>query len=244
MHRAEIEGMRTSRTWLFALVMLAVLLGSAASARADESLEAAERVAAVARATAIRESGRTASELEVGLIDPRLRLRACDTEPTGRLTPGTRSSTQLTVEVRCPGPPWRQFVPVRIHAEEPVVIAARPLGRLEVVTAADVTLVRRDLAGLPSGYFRSVDDVVGRIAQRTIGSGEVLSPSTARRPPLVRRGQTVTLIARAGGLAVRSAGVVQGDGGLDERVRVRNSASGRTVEGFVRSSDTVEVRVE
>jgi len=236
--------MRAPHSSLSALVLVAVLLCAAAPARADEGLERPERIAAVARATAARESGRAPAELEVGVIDPRLRLRACDTEPAGRLTPGTRSSTQLTVEVRCPGPPWRQFVPVRVHAEEPVVIAAHPLGRLEVVTASDVALVSRDLASIPTGYFRSLDDVVGRIAQRTIGPGEVLSPTTVRPPPLVRRGQTVTLIARAGGLAVRSAGVVQGDGGLAERVRVRNAASGRTVEGFVRSSDTVEVLVE
>ncbi len=226
-----------------ALAAVAALV-ACVSAAADEELEATTRVAAVARAAAARESGRPERELEVGNIDPRLRLPACATTPAGHLAPGTRSATQLTVEVRCTSPSWRQFVAVRVRAEEAVVIAARPLGRLEVVTADDVAVVSRELAGLPAGYFRRPEEVVGRIAQRTIGSGEVLLPTTVRPPPLVRRGQSVTVVARAGSMSVRTAGVVEVDAGLAERVRVRNSATGRTVEGIVRSADTVEVALE
>ena len=228
---------------MLALAAMAVVaLGTRAVA--DESIEGTERLAAVARAAAAHESGRPETELEVATIDPRLRLPACAQAPSGHLTPGTRSSTQLTVEIRCASPPWRQFVAVRIRALEPVVIAARPLGRLQVVTADDVALVPRDLASVPAGYFRRVEDVVGRIVQRTIGSGEVLLPSAARPPPMVRRGQSVTVIAHAGGMSVRTAGLVQADAGLAERVQVRNAATGRTIEGIVRSGDTVEVSLE
>jgi len=113
-----------------------------------------------------------------------------------------------------------------------------------VVSAEDVAVVPRELSSVPAGYFRRPEDVVGRIAQRTIGSGEVLSPTTVRPPPLVRRGQSVTVVAHAGSMSVRTAGFVQSDAGLAERVQVRNAATGRTVEGIVRSSDTVEVSLE
>ena len=125
-----------------------------------------------------------------------------------------------------------------------MVVAARPLGRLEVVQPEDVMLVPRDLGALPAGFFRRPSDVVGRIAQRTIGAGEVLLPTTVRPPPLVRRGQTVTLLVHAGGLSVRSSGIALGDAGLAERVQVRNSSSAKQVEGFVRSADLVEVSLE
>jgi flagella basal body P-ring formation protein FlgA len=231
---------RASRLALAAFATLAV----SALAVADDALEGTARLAAVARAAAARESGRPETDLEVGTIDPRLRLPACAAPPAGHLTPGTRSSTQLTVEIRCTSPPWRQFVAVRIRAQEPVVIAARPLGSLQVVTAEDVTVVPRELASVPAGYFRRAEDVVGRIAQRTIGSGEVLLPTTVRPPPLVRRGQSVTVLAHAGSMSVRTAGVAQADAGLAERVQVRNASTGRTIEGVVRSGDTVEVSLE
>ncbi len=229
-----------------AMLVLAAVAAVAVprGATANDALEDPARITDVARAAAARESGRPATELEVGVIDPRLRLPACAAPPSGHLTPGTRSSTQLTVEIRCTSPPWRQFVAVKIRAQEPVVIAARPLGRLQVVTAEDIAVVPRELASVPAGYFRRAEDVVGRIAQRTIGSGEVLLPTTVRPPPLVRRGQSVTVIAHAGSMSVRTAGFVQSDAGLAERVHVRNAATGRTVEGVVRSSDTVEVSLE
>ena len=58
------------------------------------------------------------------------------------------------------------------------------------------------------------------------------------------RGQLVTVVARAGTMSVRTTGVAQSDGGLAERVQIRNVTSGRTVEGVVRSGDTVEVSLE
>jgi flagellar basal body P-ring formation protein FlgA len=231
-----------TRPVLALLAFAAMAAGT--SARADDALEDPARIASVARASAARESGRPESELEVAAIDPRLRLQACAAPPTGHLPPGTRAAAQLTVEIRCTTPPWRQFVAVRIRAQEPVVVAARPLGRLQVVTAEDVAVVPRELASVPAGYFRRAEDVVGRIAQRTIGSGEVLVPAVVRPPPRVRRGQSVTVVARAGSMSVRTAGIVQADAGLAESVQVRNAATGRNVEGVVRSGDTVEVSLE
>jgi flagella basal body P-ring formation protein FlgA len=213
-------------------------------ARADGEVESPQRIAAAARAAAVRETGRAESEIEVAPIDPRLRLAPCSDAPTARIAPGTRMPARLTVEVRCAAPAWRQFVAVQVRAQVPVLVAARPLGRLEVVAAADVAVVERDLAGLQAGYFSAPAEVAGRVAQRTIGAGEVLLPSSVRAPPLVRRGQTVTLIAAARGLTVRSTGTALADAALAERVQVRNAATARQVEGVVRSRSTVEVPLE
>ena len=222
----------------------AVGLGSAPGARASDGVESLARVRAVARATAVASTGRPAAELEVAPLDPRLHLAECEAAPAGRLTPGARSAAQLTIEVRCASPAWRQYVVVRVQAEEKVVVAVRALARLQVVAGDDVTVLPRELASLPAGYFRRSEDVVGHIVQRNLGAGEVLSPGTVRAPALVRRGQSVTLLVSGGGLSVRTTGIVLADAGLAERVRVRNAATSRLVEGVVRSADTVEVSLE
>jgi flagella basal body P-ring formation protein FlgA len=213
-------------------------------AGAAEGIEPLERVAAVARAAAAAATLRPLAELEVGAFDPRLRLPACATAPVGRPSAATRSAAQLTIEVRCAAPQWRHFVVVRVHAEEAVVVAAHPLSRLQVITADDVVLVPRDLSLLPGGYFRRVEEAIGRIAQRGIGPGEVLAGGVLRAATLVHRGQAVTLVVQAGGLNVRAPGIALADGGLDERVRVRNTNSAREIEGVVRSPETVEVALE
>jgi flagella basal body P-ring formation protein FlgA len=48
------------------------------------------------------------------------------------------------------------------------------------------------------------------------------------------------LIARAGGLEVRMAGIALADGRASESIRVQNLSSQRIVEGIVRSDTLVE----
>jgi flagella basal body P-ring formation protein FlgA len=57
----------------------------------------------------------------------------------------------------------------------------------------------------------------------------------------VQRGQSVTLIADAGGISVRMAGRVLSDGLINQRVRVQNLSSGKIVEGIARSEQIVEI---
>ncbi len=221
-----------------------LVLALARAAAANAEYEPIPRIAAAARAAAGLATGRPASELEVATIDPRLRLPECESQPAGHPAPGTRSAAQLTIEVRCPAPSWREYVSVRVREQESVVIAARPLSRLQPVTADDVEVVPRELAGLPAGYFRHAEDVLGRLPERNIGAGEVLDPRLVHSPPIIHRGQSVTVIVRAGGLSVRTSGIALADAGQDERVRVRNVSSARLLEGVARTADTVEVAVE
>jgi flagella basal body P-ring formation protein FlgA len=215
-----------------------------ARAAVPPDVEPIAQIVTVARATAAAATARPASELEVASLDPRLRLPPCADVPAGRLAPGARSAAQLTIEVRCLSPAWREYVSVRVRTQETVVVAARPLSRLQPVALEDLELVPRELASLPAGYFRKPEDVIGRLAERNIGAGEVLDPRIVRSPPLIKRGQSVTLIVHSGGLSVRAIGVALADGGLNERVRVRNPASARQLEGFVRSGEVVEVALE
>jgi flagellar basal body P-ring formation protein FlgA len=216
----------------------------ARAAASPLDVEPVTRIAAVARAAAAVATGRPASDLEVATIDPRLRLPPCALTPAGRLTPGTRSVAQLTIEVRCTAPAWREYVSVRVRAEESVVVAARTLSRLQPVAAEDIEVVPRELATLPAGYFRRPEEVIGRLADRNVGVGEVLDPRLVRSPPIIKRGQSVTLIVSSGGISVRAAGVALADAGLAERVRVRNTATSRLLEGVARSAEVVEVALE
>lgn len=146
--RANRIGM-TSVKLLLAACALGLVLGF--PARAREGVESLERIATVARATAAESTGRPATDLEVVPLDPRLHLARCASLPLGHPTPGARSAAQLTIEVHCNQPTWRQYVAVHVHAEERVVIVTRPLARLQKVSADDVTVLPRELALLPAG---------------------------------------------------------------------------------------------
>lgn len=237
---------RVAAALLCGCALTSLAHAQAVAATTDEpALQPHASLVEAARALAARHTGRTApADLDVRAPDERLRLPACGTPLAASVAPGTRSPAQLTVEVRCTAPAWRQYLSVRVRAAETVVVAARPIPRLATLQADDLQVVERELSTLGTGWFRTPEDAIGRIAQRPIGAGEVVAPTNARAPAIVKRGQEVTVIAGTGGFNVRTRGVALTDAGVAERIRVRNPASGRQVEGIVRSADLVEVAVQ
>lgn len=185
--------------------------------------------------------GAAAVQVSEVRVDRRLRLPLCSQPLVTRAAPGSRAGGRLTVEVGCPAPRWRVFVPVTLAVNAPVAVAARPLPARTTLAPGDLQLAERDVHQLPGGYFARLEDAYGMELTRALGAGEPLQPRGARAGSLVRRGQEVTLLAQGEGIAVRMKGEALGSGGLNQRVRVRNLSSGREVEGVVRSPDVVEV---
>lgn len=217
--------------------------GASLAAAASEQVHPVAEIAAVAGAEALRLARPAASGLKVdeARVDDRLRLPRCGEPLAAKAAPGNRSGGRTTIEVSCPGRGWRVFVPVTLAARLPVVVATRPLPVGQPLTAADLALDERDVHALPRGYYMRIEDAVGQSVSRALGAGEALTPAALRPGRAIRRGQQVILLARADGLAVRTNGEALSDGGISQRIRVRNLSSGREVEGVVRSAELVEV---
>lgn len=180
--------------------------------------------------------------LEAGNLDERLQLPRCAKPLVAFATPGTELSRGGTVGVRCTADtPWKIYVPVRLSVMTPVVIASQALARGASLKASDFELAERDLATLPGGYLTDVGRLENKNLRRRVLPGTVITPSMLVQSHAVRRGQRVTLVAGAKALNIRMAGTAMGDGGIGDRVTVRNLSSGRTVEGIVRSNETVEI---
>ncbi len=182
--------------------------------------------------------------LQIGPIEPDLRLPHCDQAVTGTRAPGLKIPERVVVELRCAGTrPWHIFVPVRVIGVTSVATAAHALVAGAVLTAADITVERRDLTLLPPGFFNAATDAVGLTAARPIAGGAILTNQLLLGTPAVRRGQTVTLVANAGGISVRTNGRALTDGFVNQRVKVQNLSSGKIIEGIARSDQTVEIIV-
>lgn len=179
-----------------------------------------------------------------GTLDPRLALPECDRALEGYLPPGGKIGSRTVVGVRCTGArPWKVYVPVDVLEPRPVLVARRSLPPGHELGADDLALEERDVSRLVGGYLEDPGKAVGRRLGRAVAAGAVLAPGALEETLLVRRGQSVTLVVRQGALAIRMAGLALADGVEDERIRVRNTASDRIVEGIVRSRQEVEVLV-
>jgi flagella basal body P-ring formation protein FlgA len=132
-------------------------------------------------------------------------------------------------------------VPAKIVGTTAVVLAAHALVIGTVLSAKDMTIEQRDLVGLPPGYLDDPGIAVGLTAARAIAGGAILTNQELLGVQAVQRGQSVTLIADAGGISVRMAGRALTDGLVNQRVKVENLSSGKIVEGIARSTQVVEI---
>ena len=182
------------------------------------------------------------SEVRLGQLDPRLRVKSCATPLEAFMPPGGRTLGNTTVGVRCPDTGgWSIYVSARINVFGPVLVARQPLPRGTVIQETDLELVERNLADLPYGYYLDGQPVTGMLAKRTIAAATVITPQMVQAPKLIRRGERVTVIAESGALSIRTAGKALSDGKSGDLVQVEAEGSRRIVDGIVVSQGVVKV---
>jgi flagellar basal body P-ring formation protein FlgA len=209
-----------------------------------QQFESIERIEGAARHYAQQQwpdpgAGR---RLIVGPLDERLRLAPCAQELAVQKGPGSEIRDRLLLQISCPGPSgWRTYVPARLAGMARAVTLKHAMMTGQVVTKNDLDVVDGDPAQFPLGYFQDTAQVEGSTLRRATAGGVVLSNQMLLSSGTIVRGQAVTLLANAGGVAVRMSGRALGDGAINQRIKVRNDSSGRIVEGIARSQQLVEI---
>lgn len=224
---------------LLAITLLALPAASAASQQ-HQSLESI-RKAVYSFVGEQHAALDTDFELEIGRLDPRLRLVACEF-PLSTFAPHPSARPgHMTVGVRCDGQrPWTLYVPVRVHSYLEVLTVGGTIPRGRVLQDDDLRPMRKSLATLPHGYFTDPAAVVGMETRRALRAGEILAPNAVAEPQMVSRGQEVWLTAATGGISVSAKAEALQDGARGARIQVRNLSSGRVVEAEVVGPNRVQ----
>jgi len=189
---------------------------------------------------ALRAQAAPSARLEAVALDERLRLPRC-AGPL-RVAPEPSRGAAQRVAVSCAEPvAWTLYVGVRMTDIRPVLTLARNAQRGEPLGAGLLLMQERDVAGLPQGYFSSPAELDGRQLRRAAMAGSVVTPDLVEGQKLVRRGDLVTVLGRAGTIEVRSQGKALRDGARGDRIPVENSSSRRIVEGRINEGGQVEI---
>jgi flagella basal body P-ring formation protein FlgA len=231
------------KTTIVALVLIAAC-GSATGAPASpiENLETIRTAVGEFVRNQLADSDETLS-IEVGRLDPRLRLHQCGGALATYFSPGTRPIGNVTVGVRCNGPKsWALYVPVHIDRQVEIVVAKRPIMRGAIIGQDDLTSERRSVTAIRGNYFSDPEDVIGMAASRSLRPGAPLTHSIVKAARVVRRGERVILTLRGERIAVKMAGTALRDGTRGQVIPVRNLSSNRIVEGVVSDPGLVVVR--
>jgi flagella basal body P-ring formation protein FlgA len=187
-------------------------------------------------------------------LDTRLTLAQCASELTAFTLNSAPIAARTTIGVRCapsgamqsataatPGAEWTVYVPVTIESEIDVLVLRNSMPRDAHVAPGDFEVQRRRVPGFGSAYISNVATLRDQHLKRSTPSGTVLMTDMLSRDLVVKRGQQVTLIFDAGGLAVQAPGLALADGGTADRIRVQNQTSLKVVEGVIESGNLVRV---
>jgi flagella basal body P-ring formation protein FlgA len=231
------------RHWMLGTLGAAMLHPAAAAApRAD--LQDIAALESLAKSEAMRQFPPLSDRQRflIGPIEPNLELERCQLPVAANLTSAHHMQDRATIELRCPTPKsWHIYVQARIIGTSTVAVAAHAIVMGSVLKAADLRVEQHDISELPLGFLDDPSIAVGLTASRPIPGGAFITNQQLVAAKAVQRGQSVTLVADAGGMSVRMAGKALSDGLVNQRVKVANLSSGKVVEGIARSEQVVEI---
>ncbi|WP_019626463.1 flagellar basal body P-ring formation chaperone FlgA [Thioalkalivibrio sp. ALJT] len=222
---------------------LCLLLLLSASAKAEIHPVADIRLAAEAFLMQQLEADADADiQIEIGQLDNRLRLAYCHEGLNASFPPGGRREGNTAIHLQCAGPvTWQLYVPATVERHARVLVANRSLPRQHVLTAGDLRFQRIETSRHAGSYHEDKSELVGQQTRRNIRSGQIIGTQHVTQREIISRGQRVTILAENGAIAIRMQGEALENGTLGDRIRVKNTSSGRVVEGEIQASGDVRV---
>lgn len=185
--------------------------------------------------------GQARIEVEVGSLDPRLKLAPCQRiEPY--LPPGLPVWGRTRIGLKCTqgAKLWNVTLPVTVHvfARSLVTQSALPAGTQlapEHFTEAEI-----DLASAPGVPISQPGLAVGRTLNRPVAAGSALRPADLKARQWFAAGETVRVVAVGSGWQVVTEGEAMNPGLEGQTVRIRTE-SGRLLQGRPTGDRQVEV---
>jgi len=224
-----------------AILVVSVSASSSGLAAAFESLESIRNVA-MTHLESMNRMQEGVARVTVGRLDQRLRLAQCEAPLEAFSPPGSRHVGTTTVGVRCESAEsWTVYVPATVRVETGVLVATRHLKRGSIPEGADFQITKREISALPAGYLTTETALKDTRLVRSVRAGTILTPSMLEPLPVVKRGDTVTLLISRGSLQIRASGKALSDAGDGARIRVRNTRSNKIVDGTVLGPRVVQI---
>ncbi len=244
LHGSWIEGKVRSKRWLPANVLLNI----------PELVHISRTSQTIPEESFLRQyTGYVAQQLQVPEGDFRIsRFRVVGNGPLPEGKPRIELADQaggkqmghvsLSAIVRVEGKIERRVVLSGwIDRFDKVVCTLRPLDRHTILSAEDLTLERRNVSKLPANVLKTVEDVAGKRLKHRLKAGSVLLANAIENPPLIKKGDRVTIMAESPNLMVTAVGIAQSKGSAGDQIRVTNCMGKKEIIAHVVDSSTVKV---
>ena len=174
-------------------------------------------------------------------IDSRLKLKQCSADLALNFKANHRRAGRHFVKVACLGKVrWKIYVSVIFEISQLVAIAAQPILAGEALNKHNVRFEKRTIKP-HQAYFSNLDQLNHKLAKRSLSTGDIIAPRTLKTQYLIKKGDSVTIVAETDSISVRMQGTAQTSGNLGDNIRLKNKKSGRLVEGIIISEKVVRI---
>lgn len=178
-------------------------------------------------------------------IDKRLKLQKCSQEPELKIKSSNKKFGPVTVFVKCTGEkPWSLYIPATVTGYANILVSAQGIFRGTILESKHIKTQKTDLSKAYYGYYAAPKEIIGMQVSRTIPAGIIINQSFIELPDIIKKGQNVYIIASAKGINVQLKGVALMNGKLGQIIKVKNSSSGKAIQGKVISSSKVMVALD
>jgi len=135
----------------------------------------------------------------------------------------------------------RWYVPVRVRWMATAIVMRQNISARSLLTQTMMKKTRTDIAGHNGAWWQSAATLAGMRLTRPLAAGDVILSSYVTRPPMVKRGDLVTIMLDAGGLHIRAEGKALRSAGQGERIMVKNLRSQEMIQAVVEKTGLVRV---
>ncbi len=151
-------------------------------------------------------------------------------------------STSIPIQIIVNGNVYKTFfLPLKVKAFKKVVVAAQDIQRQKHISKADVSIQERDIILIVANVIIDESLAIGKRAKRKISSGEILTDRIIEIPPVINRGDFVTILAQTPHLKITTLGEAREDGYMNGIIRVQNITSKKIISARVIGEKLVQV---
>lgn len=182
--------------------------------------------------------------VSVNNIDHRLRLRKCPNRIKIVASGGSVKAGRNTMQVSClSDTPWRIFITGRVQVLRKILLTSVPISKGHIFKASDIKIKKMDISKVPMNYFQDQARVINKVAKRNIRAGSVLNANILTDPLLIKRGDSVNIIAANNGFKITMKGIAMTNGSRGDNIKVKNIRTKKVIQGIIISRHSVKVRI-
>ncbi len=178
-------------------------------------------------------------------IDERLKLKKCSQEPELNIKSSNKKFGPITVFVKCTGEkPWSLYIPATVTGYTNILVSAQGVFRGTILESKHLKIQKTDLSKAYYGYYTVPEEIIGMQVSRTIPAGTIINQSFVELPDIIKKGQDIFILASTKGINVQLKGTALMNGKIGQIIKVKNSSSGKTIQGKVISASKIMVALD